>query len=370
LDRFFYFYFSFILKHICHLSLLNPVNHPRIYHKYAKSQLQEGFRLSICGKKTSEILESSIQFYTHPDFHRLSVFRLWYNIRLFFKVISLSPNVCFIHTPELLWIACVLSVFSKTKWIYDVHEKYEDNIRYHPGWAKKIRNILAWGVVTWERISVRYFLTAVVYAEKGFQNHLQAQNFFVLPNGIEVIPVLPHIPDLPEPYLLVSGNIAENWGSLEALRCFEMYFSKYYQLVYIGKCPNDQEQEKLTSAIEKSHARKKIKIIGLNTYVPHEEILAWTEKAAFLCCLYANNPAIANRLPTKMMEAWHYQIPIIFTPIPNWCEWNASFSFGLSSDHIENLSTQVFYPQPVPSIHYLWQEMYFEFQPWFHSILR
>jgi hypothetical protein len=348
---------------------MNPVNHPRIYSKYAKSQLQEGFHLSICGKATDSTLDPNIQYYVHPDFKRLSLSRLYYNIQLFFKIPSISADIYFIHSPELLWIACFYSIFSKSTWIYDVHEKYEDNIQYHKGWPWGLKKILAWFTGLLEKISVKLFLDGVVYAEKGFNNHLQAKNYCVLPNGIERLESNFAKTVYEKPYVLVSGNISEDWGSLRALQCYERYFATDYDLIFIGKCPNETEMVKLHSAIEKSKYANQIKTIGIQTFVPHSEILHWTQQASFVFCLYEDNPAINNRIPSKMMEAWAFQTPIIFSPIKSWKKLNEKYQFGISVDEIAEIPKN-FYPHEIPASAFLWESMYQHFSIWFHKNLK
>ena len=160
------------------------------------------------------------------------------------------------------------------------------------------------------------------------------------------------------------ANISENWGSLDAIEYYNKNLGFQYDLVIIGKCPDEIEYEKLIKKVSQSAYKNKIKLIGIKQYVAHHEILEWTSNASFLFCLYPNNPAIQNRIPTKMMEAWCFKTPIIFSPIDQWKSLNEKYHFGFSTEEENNISDS-FYDQNIPESEYLWQKMYEYYEIWF-----
>src|SRR5687768_1730874 len=93
--------------HICHLSLLNPAIHSRIFFKMALSQVQAGYRVSIIAQDPARApyMREGVEIVPLGVFGRLSWRRLWSLGRMRRLAQGLAADVYQIHTVELLGLA-------------------------------------------------------------------------------------------------------------------------------------------------------------------------------------------------------------------------------------------------------------------------
>ncbi len=118
--------------HICHLSLLNPLRHPRIYFKHAISERLAGYEVSVIAQGRGEAYEDEHGIHMQPlqVFSRLSAERLSRRQELYQMALELEADIYVLHSPELLGLAKKLKAQTGAKILYDVHEDYRINIRH------------------------------------------------------------------------------------------------------------------------------------------------------------------------------------------------------------------------------------------------
>ena len=159
------------MSSICHLTILNPAVHTRIFYKLALSQIKLGYEVSICGQDPQSVpyIKKQVQIYPMPKLSRLGIKRLIIPLKLFLQAYRIRANIYTIHTPELLWVGWGLKKLMGCKVIYDVHEDYEKNIRYAGYYSSWLRNALR-GLL---RLNQKLFVPtydAVSYAEVCYDN--------------------------------------------------------------------------------------------------------------------------------------------------------------------------------------------------------
>lgn len=224
----------------------------------------------------------------------------------------------------MLFLKNTLSV----KLIYDVHENYERNILYGSGYAPILRSNLAISIRALERSAIPY-LDGVIYAESGYDNILNVpeerkiilRNLYVSSGMPSNIP-LPH-----QPFILITGTLAREWGTLEAIEAYKIVAKHTdYQLVIAGYCPNPTYLKSINDAIN-SHPR--IFLEGISQPVPYPRIEQLIQNSSFGFALYEPSIRMADRVPTKFFEYAAYGKPLFFSDFEPWNWLNEQYHFGV-----------------------------------------
>ncbi|MCS7074700.1 MAG: glycosyltransferase, partial [Bacteroidia bacterium] len=320
------------MKKICHLTVLNPVLHTRIFSKEARSQQRAGFCVSIIGRGTENqpFQQDNIRCVPIPIVHRTSIQR-WFSSLVILKLaLQEKANIYQIHTPELLPVSRLLKAWTKAKIIYDVHEDYALNVSYGEHYPKFLRRILAKAIQSLEQWASTW-LDGVIYAEPCFVNRLQVKNWFLAPNLFQPPPSWKQPSTQPNPCLTLAftGTLAPDWGLWKVIAIWEILnHQQPVQLNIAGYCQNECWYEKLVTTIKSSPFCERVTIIGGLTYVPHEEILNVIAKSDAVLAPYQVTPAIRERIPTKFYEAMALQKPVFFSENPVWESLNEKWNFG------------------------------------------
>ena len=164
------------MKKICHLTILNPVLHTRIFYKEARSQQRAGFFVSIIGRsnESKPFVQDEIRCIPFPLQTRTSLKR-WFAFGWILKLALLEKaDIYQIHTPELLLVGWILKQWTNAKIVYDVHEDYILNTLHGKHYPTFFKKIFAFAIKIVERWASSW-LDAAIYAEPCFVNRLQLQ---------------------------------------------------------------------------------------------------------------------------------------------------------------------------------------------------
>ncbi|MEM7371744.1 MAG: glycosyltransferase [Bacteroidota bacterium] len=320
-------------KSICHITVLNPVTHTRIFYKLALSQQLLGFQVSIIGRgeENAYRTEKEMHLYHIRYFRRLALKRFAYAFYILPRAIKIRADIYTLHSPELLGLGYFLKIFLKARIIYDVHEDYAANIRggrHYPRW---LRHPLARLIRSWERLAMRW-VDAVSYAETCYDNMLGAKNVFVLPNTFQAAASNSDISlSLPEhPYLLYSGTIAKEWGLFEAIEIWESLTAlRPFELVIAGHTHQGDLLEDLQERIQASSYSSRIHVVGGRQYVPYADILHLIRHCEMGMGLYHLLPHIQDKIPTKFYEYMAADKPLLYSPNPVWKTFDAEHRLGI-----------------------------------------
>jgi len=320
---------------ISHLSLLNPLLHPRIYYKHALSAKLAGFEVSVIAQGEGIAHQDSNGVYLLPlrPFARLSAERLARKRELYQMALAQAADIYILHSPELLGIGKKLKANTGAKIIYDVHEDYRINLKHAAYYPWGLRDLMATYTRFAERSSVSW-LDGVIYAEACYDNMLSVPGGkkMILPNTYSPR-VAPEKADLEiptEPYLLLSGTIAEERGLWESLACWEQLNAvRPIRLLIAGHCQLPGLLSRLRGYIAERQIESKVQIIGGEDYVSAANIQALIKHCYAGLFLYRSQPNLIGKYPTKLFEYLAFDKALIYTDHPHWIAFDQAVRLGV-----------------------------------------
>lgn len=336
--------------HVVHLSVLNPVRHPRILYRQAVSQAEAGFSVAVIANGSPDeapIIDQDVQLYPIDLPGRLHWRRLLRPWRLVWLALRMRARVVHLHSPELLLPALWLRLRGAML-VYDVHEDYAANIRHTQAWPAWLRLSLAWGVRLIERLAVRGWLHHVTYAEASYRNHLNAiesQYSYLLnryaPPALPIIAptATPVVEEMP--VMLYSGTLADAWGFSDTLALWDGL--NKHQPVRLVLAASGDEALFHSPQVQQLLARwpDRWQRAGNGGFVAHDEIVGWMHRATFATALYQPLPHLAEKQPSKFFECMAHGLPLIYRATPAWDAWNTRLGFGVGIQQIDDAAIQL-----------------------------
>lgn len=319
--------------HICHLSVLNPVRHTRIYYKYALSQVRLGYKVSIIaqGNEKEISIENGVKLISRGTFHRLGIKRLFSWLSLYFKGKAQKADIYFIHSPELLFTAYLLKL-GGASCVYDVHEDYALTIKHAKHYPSWLRKFLASLILSIEKWSSKW-LDGIIYAEQCYDNILYARNYIVLENTFSSSSSAEEasLTNLPDRYLLYTGTIAPEWGIFSTLSLWKKWRAiEAIPLLIAGFTYQQKLLDEIQDWLKEERLEQQCMLIGGNTYVPYHHIISLIRNCTALTALYELTPVLEKKIPTKFYEGLANKKPLIYTSSPFWNAFNQEHNLGIS----------------------------------------
>ncbi|MEM8901524.1 MAG: glycosyltransferase, partial [Bacteroidota bacterium] len=325
---------------ICHVSVLNPVFHSRIYYKWALSQLQSGHEIGIIAQSqiSSTIVPQGIELMPFPTFLRMGLRRLRTHLRIYCGLKKWKADLVVIHTPELLWIVWFMR--RTVSFHYDVHEDYHKNILHGKTYPNWMRATLASMVRKLEKRATKRGLT-VSYAEACYENvlSLPRDRYLLLENKFSSRGIGKPVIQAPfKKFMLYAGTIAEAWGIWEVLDFWaRLNQNTKVPLVVAGHTHYEGLVKEILRFVEKNRLQDQFRLIGGIQYIPYSHIISLIQQATAVTALYHELPQIKGKMPTKFFEAMAFKKPLLFTPIEEWVAVNQTHTIGIPY-HIEESS--------------------------------
>lgn len=323
--------------HICHLSLLNPAIHSRIFYKMARTQVQAGHRVTVVAQDPAPApyVQEGVAIVPLGRFGRLDWRRLFVQPRIARIARDLKADVYQVHTVELLPLAHRLKRKSDgAKVVYDMHEDYVANILhadYYGGLsraalARRVRRVqddfAGWG-------------DGLILAEDCFAGLISfppartaiVRNKF---QGEGLAQIAPKEGPSGLPYLLYTGTIAENWGIWRSVELWmQANRSAPVGLVVVGHTHDHALLAALRARVADAGLADRFLLVGGAEYVPHSELLGYVKGCLLGLGLYTLRPNIVGRIPTKFYEFMACGKPLAFTANAPWDALNAKHRFGV-----------------------------------------
>jgi len=302
------------------VSVLKPVDDPRMYEKFANT-LSGRYEVHVVGRKVRSITSTSfINLIPLPDFHRKGWGRLKAYFYIWRQLKRIRPDLLIIHAAELLPLAFLFRVKFGKKALYDIRENYALNITSQRIYSPPFNLVLGWMVRLAERFSLlfvaHYFLAEQSYVEEllflkeratVLQNKYQP--FYPLSTRRKIFE--------DEVRCLFVGTISEVYGAREAvgmvIRLREAGYS--VSLTLAG-----QVIEK-PLGVYLSHMEAKYPFITLkrgNPLLSHQALLQEMTATDFVVLSYRPHPSTERCIPTKMFECLAAKIPMIVQKNPYW----------------------------------------------------
>jgi hypothetical protein len=281
-------------------SVLNPKDHPRIWHREAGSLIASGYRVEILAGST--------------PFRKDIGFRLWQQFRFIQKVIALKPGILHLHTPELAWTAFVLKAIYGFKLVYDRHENYPLQIQHdtsRPVWMNAILSRLI------KRTEKALFRRAdlILLAEPGYTTDAP-EDAILIRNSFLPLKEMP-VPAEAGDYFLICGALSEKNGIKEACE-FWQDLRRYLPLP-LQVCGHSQEGS-LTRYLYKLRDQYPNEVIleGIEFPLPYARI---QEKIAHCRCglsLFQESLHLKGKIPSRFFEFIGFQKPLFISGNEEW----------------------------------------------------
>ena len=329
---------------ICHVSMLNPVFHSRIYYKWALSQLSSGHEIGIIAQSqiSSTIVPKGIDLMPFPTFSRMGLRRLRTHLGIYRRLKKWNADLVVIHAPELLWIVWFMG--GTVSFHYDMHEDYQKNILHGKAYPTWVRSVLASLVRKLEKLAMRRVRT-VSYAEVCYENilSLPASRYLILENKFSSRGIGKPVIQAPfKKFMLYAGTIAEAWGIWEVLdfwACLNQQTK--VPLVVAGHTHYGGLVKDILRFVEKNRLQDQFRLVGGTQYIPYSHIISLMQQATAVIALYHDLPQIKGKLPTKFFEAMAFGKPLLFTPMEEWIALNQAHTIGLPYFREESSSSEI-----------------------------
>ncbi|RMG73963.1 MAG: hypothetical protein D6722_03005 [Bacteroidetes bacterium] len=349
---------------ICHLTVLNPARHPRIFYKQACAQASMGYQVAVVGQDDSSRVPYKLEgvtIYPLPYFERLSFLRWTMSLRLLYRALRLRARAYVLHSPELLPLGLVLRVLTGARLIYDMHEDYPLTLAHAPHYPEWLRPRLSKWVRKLELFSLKY-LGAVSYAEAIYLDILEAgEKAFLVRNKYHRVAPTTHFAAPDRPYLLYTGTIDPVWGIWDSLAFWNaLPEDTDIDLIIAGYSAQPAIIAELRERIANSRQPGRIRLIGGATFVPYAQISTLIQGCTAGLGLYQLEPFIQGKIPTKFYEFLAAGRPLVYTPDENWDAFNAETRLGFSWSPDEPAwpvweGIQAWQAPPPHPEHYAWE---------------
>lgn len=261
---------------------------------------------------------------------------LFSSITMFLVARRLKPDVVHFHDPELMIFGILISVFTGSKVIYDVHEEYDKQIFTKPylsGFSKKVISFL---LRSFEIFASLFFSGFSCATETIAEKFKERKNVFVIRN----YPVLEKLEAMNGENrngkkVIYTGGLFPERGILEAVRAINRSKSGA-RLVICGKFSDPDFEKKVKSepGFEK---------VDFKGWLNHDELLKVVDACDIgLVCLHPI-PSYKEALPVKMFEYMQAGIPVIASDFPVWKEIITDVKCGVNVDplNIEDIANTI-----------------------------
>jgi glycogen(starch) synthase len=363
-----------IRKRILLASLLKPVSDTRMYEKIAHSlaQIPEA-DVHVAGFAGSASLPPDSRITVHPifQFQRLSLERFTSQKKYWKLLNQLKPDLLIIGTHELLFLSWLYCRRSACRLVYDVQENYFLNLSTQQVYPRIIGKALGITIRGMEQVFSsgidHFFLAEESYAQElpfiG-QRYTVLQNKYLPPS-----PEKTHIRTTPVSLrnvrplrLLYSGTISRLYGVKEAV-LFTRQLRAWVpdtELTIIGYSADAEFLKELQNEIKNDAF---VILIGGDSLVPHNEILAQEQEQHIGLLPYRPHPSTFSCVPTKLFEYLGNGLVTVMEKNPLWDEMlqrtngGGPFSFdqALTPDFVRELLDKTYYRHGIPA-EVFWQD--------------
>jgi hypothetical protein len=333
-------------------SVLKPVNDTRMYEKFGITlDEQKVYRVHIAGYCSIDyVCHANINVYPLYCFKRLSFARLASSLKFYKLLLQLKPEVIIVNSHELLLVSSLYRILFSSRLLYDVRENYYYNLVYTPTYPPLLKHLLGLYVRSVEYIT-RPFITHYLLAEQTYRRELGfvKDKNTVLENRYQHSSDVLIVPKRSAYHLLYTGTISETYGIFSAISLVSLLHAvdSRYHLTIIGYAARENERIRVREIVE---TLSYITVIGLDTLVPHTQILDAIRLADVALLPYLYNKSTWNCMPTKLYEYLFNRIPVIIPSNSLWESLVSQFDAGISVN---------FERPDIPTIHSLLSHSFF-----------
>lgn len=302
------------MKKICIITTVHQPFDIRIFHKQAKSLVQEGFDVSLIATHDKEEIIEDINIIPLPK-SKTRIERMFINT---FKALKLAlkqdADIYHFHDPELLGIGLILKYLTHKPVIYDSHEYYEKSVLYSYWLPKWIRKPYSKFMLLYEKF-VYPRLSAVIGVLDAQSTKFNLAKKFIALHNYPSLKMFENLQNHEKLYdLIYVGSISSERGLYQMLNIVSKYkelYDKNFKLCLLGKFPNDNLLNEYETYIKDNKLTNNIFYLGMKN---QDEVLHYLSKSKIGLWLgkktkQYNNPQLA----TKLFEYMAAELPVIST---------------------------------------------------------
>jgi glycosyltransferase involved in cell wall biosynthesis len=327
---------------ITHLTLLNPVTHPRIAWKQALSQQQAGHQVTVIGTAVNDpagkahLAQAGITLLDLPPVRKTGLARLMRPWSILKLALQQRADAYHLHTPELLGVGLWLRLFTRARVVYDVHEDYRANYVHLRTDAQLFATVFGALLGLAERIG-RSWVHRVVYAEECYTHLGTGPDTAVVRNTFRPIPAPaeapPTLQDPVELTLCSTGTLCYDWGTTRALQLWiRLNEWKALGLELAGNLSTGLDRDIVRYQLQLAGEKlmRRFQLHGGDTWLPYPTLQAVQQRADVHLALYTPLPHLIRKFPTRFYEALALGKPLVYLQSPYWDELNQRFQLGAS----------------------------------------
>lgn len=326
---------------VCIITSSHPFTDTRIFKKEGRSLAEAGFEVIELAPVAEK--KQVVDGITVLGFGKIR--NRWARIINFplmlAKAVSLKADFYHVHEPELLLLLPMLKTFvPRARFIYDVHENYDDAIlsdekTWIPGWLKPL---LARFLNALEK-SLSRLCDLVVAAgpdiESRFRSHrtISIRNF--APTGIidKVLETRLVIKGVKKDHKLIyTGSITKTRGLLEVLRALDIVNKRHGVGVVVTGIYQDADFQR---QVEAEPGYRWMKYLG---YLPRfEDVVAEAVNADMAAVCFHPDPNLdtAVERSNKLFEYMAMGLPLVVSSLPAWAGLVEKHQCGMVVDPMD-----------------------------------
>lgn len=336
-------------------SVLKPVDDTRMFEKFAMSLAKTNvWDVHIIGYGKRIPDTKTITFHPLGIFSRVSFTRIFTPWRVLFRLFQIRPDAIIITTHELLWVAEAARMFLGARAYYDIRENYRLNILHTNAFPAILRTLVA-GYVRFKEWTFANSISHFILAERCYADEIKflRKRFTVIENKSICPSPITRKTIRDEIHFLFSGTLDSSTGVFEAIELVKQLRKESTEitLTIIGYAALAEVRRRIH--IE-SQSNAFIKLVGIDSLVPHSEILTAIQQADAGIIYYQSAPHTKNCIPTKLYEYMAHQLPILYDEKATWASQVKSCQGGMAIDFskpaskliIQALRSNKFYPSP------------------------
>lgn len=319
-------------RRIVHLTTVHNPFDTRIFHKECKSIAAAGYDVTLIAfdKEVQEqrIGNVRLKLLKRPK-GRLA--RLTAGLFTMFQVaVQQKADIYHFHDPELIPVGRLLKRKNNIV-IYDIHEDYETGIRQKRYLVKPLNYIASYIYRLMEKPLISPFalcLAEKYYSDK-YPNGQTILNYPTLGDETEDEQKDIEVKSSKHQRLLYTGNVTADRGAFHHARIPSLSPSLLVQ--FVGHCSGVMADKILQIA---GSGKDRVNIMGVNSYVPREEIDKYYAEQCWLAglALFPPTEHYKKKELTKFFEYMQAGLPIICSDFPVWKNFVNEHRCGIAVD--------------------------------------
>lgn len=316
------------INRVCHLSSVHPAFDTRIFFKECRSLAEAGYDVSLIAVTESETTVDGVHIIPFIRYRNRLKRILLSPFKMFRMARMQRADIYHFHDPELLITGMLLTLFTRSKVVYDIHEDYSKNFLDKP-WIK----------FKWARVmasKVFYFIEKTV-------SRVMSGNVVVLPHWVEKYPKSVLVRNYPVPEkqekakdctsFVYVGTLGSKRSAVEMCRVFEEVAKRVRNVTFeiIGIFMEKAVEAEVKEIISRCPS---IHYVG---YRPFNEARLVLERAGYGFVLYKDIKYKEN-IPAKMYEYLASGVIPIFSSFDDFKYEVESEGWGIGINPVDPVS--------------------------------